>query len=255
MKNHFFFYFWSHKQNLLRQISVKNLLIVIPCFNEQIALPNLLKELLALQLPGAYHVDIAVVNDHSTDSTASVAFDFSVHLINLPINLGIGGAVQCGLRHALNEGYDLAIQVDGDGQHPPREIEKLLACYERTRANLVIGSRFLKKEGFQSSIFRRMGISYFNWLNKAFTGKNIFDSTSGFRLFDKQSIALAAHDYPDDYPEPESLVMFSRKNLKICETPIKMRSRDGGRSSIRNFTSLYYCIKVTIAMIFSAIRN
>lgn len=163
--------------------------------------------------------------------------------------------MQCGLRYAREKNYDLAVQMDGDGQHPPTELIKLLWCQKTTAANLVIGSRFLEKEGFQSSMVRRIGISYFHLLNKMFTGKNIYDSTSGFRLFDKQAIAIAASSYPDDYPEPESLVLFSRKKLNLCETPVIMRSRDGGKSSIGKFASLYYCVKVTIAMSFSAIRN
>ncbi|RZJ89412.1 MAG: glycosyltransferase family 2 protein [Chryseobacterium sp.] len=234
---------------------MKNLLIIIPCFNEQAALPGLLQQLINLVLPKDYQMDIVVINDHSTDLTADVASKFPVTLLNLPVNLGIGGAVQCGLRYAMEYHYDLAVQMDGDGQHPPSELPKLLSCYQLTGANLVIGSRFLERQGFQSSPIRRLGISYFHLLNKVFTGQNIYDSTSGFRLFDQKSIQLAARHYPDDYPEPESLVMFSRKKLSICETAVLMKSRDGGKSSIGSFASLFYCVKVSIAMSFSAIRS
>ncbi|MES2807957.1 MAG: glycosyltransferase family 2 protein [Bacteroidota bacterium] len=231
------------------------LLIVVPCFNEEASLPALLPLLLSLKLPEGYQTEVAVVNDCSKDSTANIAQKHAVTLINLPVNLGIGGAVQSGLIYAQNNGFDLAVQVDGDGQHPPAELVKLLNAYEQTRANLVIGSRFIDKEGFQSSFTRRLGIGYFHWLNKLFTGQNIVDSTSGFRLFDANAIALAAQYYPDEYPEPESLVLFARKGLKIYETPVIMAHRQGGQTSIRNFTSLYYCIKVTLAMVFASIRK
>ena len=145
--------------------------------------------------------------------------------------------------------------MDGDGQHPPKELIKLLNHQKTTGANVVIGSRFIENVGFQSSASRRAGIRYFYRLNKLFTGKKIYDSTSGFRLFDKKAISLGARYYPDDYPEPESLVMFSKYGLAIEEVPVIMSHRLGGQSSIRNFSALYYCIKVTIAMFFSFIRK
>ncbi len=185
----------------------------------------------------------------------AIARQHDATVIDLPINLGIGGAVQSGLLYAAQHNFDLAVQMDGDGQHPPKELIKLLSCYESTGANLVIGSRFIEKQGFQSSFTRRLGIGYFHWLNKVFTGLHIFDSTSGFRLFDKKAIGLAAAYYPDEYPEPESLVYFSKAGLSIKEIPVVMADRLGGQSSIRNFASLYYCIKVTLAMLFSAIRK
>ena len=231
------------------------ILVIIPCFNEQVSLPQLLTGLQTNILPAKYQMEIAVVNDCSNDNTKAIARKEQVTLIDLTVNLGIGGAVQSGLKYALQHNFDLAIQVDGDGQHPPKEIIKLVNCYENTGANLVIGSRFIEKEGFQSSFIRRLGISYFHLLNKFFTGKNIYDSTSGFRLFDKKAIALSAGYYPDDYPEPESLVIFSRAGLSISEVPVIMSERNGGKSSIRNFASLYYCIKVTMAMFFSSIRK
>jgi len=232
-----------------------NILIIIPCFNEQASLPKLIADLHQIKLPEQYNLDICVVNDFSTDDTRQVAKGLGVVLIDLPVNLGIGGAVQSGLKYALLNNYDLAVQMDGDGQHPPAELQKMIACYEKTGASLVIGSRFLVKEGFQSSFLRRLGITYFHWLNKFFTGKSIYDSTSGYRLFDKKAIKLSARYYPDDYPEPESLVFFSKAGLVIQETPVIMMHRSGGQSSIRSFTSFYYCVKVTLAMFFSFIRK
>ncbi|MCJ8211358.1 glycosyltransferase family 2 protein [Mucilaginibacter sp. RS28] len=233
----------------------KKVLIVIPCYNEQASLPTLL-HMLNNSLPVEnYQIDVLVINDCSTDETKLVAKNNNVNLIDLPVNLGIGGAVQSGLIYARDHKYDLAVQMDGDGQHPPAELKKLLECHQKTAANIVIGSRFISKQGFQSSVLRRMGISYFHWLNRVFTGKSIYDSTSGFRLFDANALALASKYYPDDYPEPESLVFFSRAGLTIKETAVNMVERQGGKSSIRSFGPLYYCIKVTIAMFFSAIRK
>lgn len=212
------------------------LLIIIPCFNEAESLPVLLPQLEQLQLPG-YRVSVAVVNDASKDNTSAVARKEKVTVLDLPVNLGIGGAMQTGFRYAHAHQFDLALQLDGDGQHPPSEISKLLQCYEQQQSNVVIGSRFLKKEGFQSSQARRAGIKYFHWLNRIFTGNSIYDSTSGFRLLDKKAIEKAAAFYPDEYPEPESLVFFAKGGLKISETPVVMRYRETGESSIRNFTS------------------
>jgi glycosyltransferase involved in cell wall biosynthesis len=185
----------------------KQLLIIIPCYNEQASLPALLAELIDVKIPG-YEIIPLVVNDCSTDETYAVARQQQIKVIDLPINLGIGGAVQSGLLYAAQYNFDLAIQMDGDGQHPPKELIKLLNCYENTNANLVIGSRFIEKEGFQSSFTRRLGIGYFHWLNKAFTGLDIYDSTSGFRLFDRKSIELASSYYPDEYPEPGIISIF-----------------------------------------------
>jgi len=231
------------------------LLVIIPCYNEEASLPNLLDAMKNISLPGRYEMNTVVINDCSRDNTSGIAKMYNIPVIDLPINLGIGGAVQSGLIYALRNNFDMAVQMDGDGQHPPAELNKLLDCQFSSGANVVIGSRFINKEGFQSSFTRRVGISFFHWLNKAFTGQRVYDSTSGFRLFDRKAISLAARYYPDEYPEPESLVYFSKAGLVIKETPVVMVARNGGQSSIRNFDSLYYCIKVTIAMIFSFIRK
>jgi glycosyltransferase involved in cell wall biosynthesis len=230
-------------------------LIMLPCYNEQHSLPKLLDDLMTTNHPEKYSLHIVVINDCSKDDTAKVAKQYKVNLINLPVNLGIGGAVQSGLKFALRNDFDLAVQMDGDGQHPPGELHKLLDCYEKSGANVVIGSRFIEKKGFQTSFVRRMGIRYFHWLNKLMTGKSIYDSTSGFRLFDKKAIALAATNYPDDYPEPESLIIFSKAGFTIAETPVQMLERTTGKSSIGKSASIYYTIKVTLAMFFSFIRK
>jgi glycosyltransferase involved in cell wall biosynthesis len=230
-------------------------LIVIPCYNEEASLPSLLPELKRTALPDGYTMEIAVINDCSKDNSVAVARQHGATVIDLPVNLGIGGAVQTGIRYARENDFDLAIQLDGDGQHPPKELPKLIGYHLETGANVVIGSRFLEKEGFQSSFARRLGIKYFHWVNRLMTGLHIYDSTSGFRLFDRKAIELAATNYPDEYPEPESLVVFSKAGLKIAEVAVVMAARQGGQSSIRSFGSLYYCFKVSLAMLFSFIRK
>ena len=231
------------------------ILVIIPCYNEGNTLPLLLEQLFLLKLPAHYHREIAVVNDSSKDDTKWVAALYPVVLLDLSVNLGIGGAVQTGLLYAKQNGFDLAVQMDGDGQHPPGELPKLINDYEQNKSGVTIGSRFLVEGGFKSSFARRMGIRYFHWLNKLLTGKSVYDSTSGFRLFDKKAIAIAVDKYPDEYPEPASLVLFSKAGLSIREVPVMMSERLAGQSSIRNFASIYYCLKVTISMLFIFIRK
>ena len=234
-------------------MSIK-VLIVIPCYNEESALPLLLQELRSLSVPNTYTLTLLVVNDCSRDGTAAVARQAGVKLLDLTNNLGIGGAVQSGIKYADRYNFDVVIQLDGDGQHLPSEVIKLLEEFDRG-TDVVIGSRFLNKEGFQSSLMRRMGIRYFYRLNRLLTGNSIYDSTSGFRLLGKRAIRIASNYYPDDYPEPESLVIFSKAGLKITEVPVLMSHRLGGTSSINSVSSIYYCIKVTISMLFSFIRK
>ncbi|MFZ5977155.1 MULTISPECIES: glycosyltransferase family 2 protein [Hydrotalea] len=234
----------------------QKVLLILPCYNEETALPGLLSELAATCFPENYQVDVLVVNDCSKDGTAQVARRFQVTLVDLPMNLGIGGAVQTGIKYAYRNGYDMAIQLDGDGQHPPNQVQVLLAAQKEQQADVVIGSRFVGNGGgFQSSLIRRMGIRYFHWLNRLFTGNRIFDSTSGFRLLNQKAIALAAAYYPDEYPEPESLILFSKAGCTIVEVPVLMRERQGGASSIGKTASVYYSLKVTLSMFFTFIRH
>lgn len=231
------------------------LLIIIPCYNEASSIGSLLEQIRQIKLAEDILPDWVVVNDCSKDNTSQIAMQHGAKVLDLPVNLGIGGAMQTGYKYAAQSGYDLAVQLDGDGQHPPQELQKLIDEYLQFKCNIVIGSRFIVKQGFQSSALRRMGIKYLHWISKILTGKNIYDITSGYRLFDKKAIEIAAKYYPDDYPEPESLVVFSRSGLTISEVPVIMKERQGGRSSIKNFQQLYYIVKVTIAMFFSSIRK
>lgn len=232
------------------------LLIIIPCYNEEVTIAGLLNELLAIEFTPDFQVSVAVVNDCSKDNTKKIVQQFkAVVLLDLAMNLGIGGAMQTGYRYAYENKFDLAIQMDGDGQHPPAEINKLLQHWHSIKSNIVIGSRFISKQGYQSSILRRGGINYLKWINRCFTGNMIHDCTSGFRLFDSKAIATAVRYYPDEYPEPESLVCFSKAGLTISEVAVHMKKRQGGQSSIRYSSQLYYIVKVTIAMFYSFIRK
>lgn len=218
-------------------------LVIIPAYNEEKNLPRLLDKLRE-ECPD---YDVVVVNDCSRDNTINVCREYGVHIINLPVNLGIGGAVQAGYRYAKDNGYDAAVQVDGDGQHNPKYIPMLFSELEKG-ANLCIGSRFIDGEGFQSSKIRRFGIRYFSNLIYFFTGQRIKDPTSGFRACDRKGIHLFAVDYPRDFPEPESIVNTARHCLKISEVPVIMNQRKEGLSSITNTKSLYYMIKVSLAI-------
>lgn len=227
------------------------ILIIIPAYNESKNLERLLKSFKSLHID----IDILVINDCSTDDTSEIAKRNGVNVIDLPCNLGIGGAVQTGYLYARKHQYDIAIQVDGDGQHNPEYIEALINPIISKNANLVIGSRYILKEGFQSTILRRIGINYFKVLIQILCGKIITDPTSGFRACDSKIIALFASNYPKDYPEPESIVFLLRNNLDILEVPVIMKERVSGQSSIRSFKTIYYMIKVSLAIVIDVLRR
>lgn len=174
--------------------------------------------------------------------------------MNLPINLGIGGAVQTGYKYAYENNFDYAIQIDGDGQHPASEISKLVDAAVHEGYDVVIGSRFIAKEGFQSSAIRRFGIQYFKWLNRFLVNITIHDCTSGYRLINRKVLKIVNNYYPDEYPEPESIIVYSLNHLKIKEVPVIMKERQGGVSSIGTFSSFYYMLKVTLAILFTFMR-
>lgn len=232
---------------------IKKLAVVIPAYNEQDSIAMVVNDILSISYPDFQIIPI-VINDCSTDNTADGVKALNCVLLDLPVNLGIGGAVQTGFKYAFENDFDYAIQVDGDGQHPASEISKLLSEAEKGKHNIIIGSRFIEKKGFQSSGMRRFGISFLrNWI-KIFSGKTIYDNTSGFRLFDRKVLELVANDYPDEYPEPESIIMFSKKGFTIKEVAVEMKERQGGESSIRAFDQLYYMIKVSLAIFYTYLR-
>lgn len=231
----------------------KRVLIIIPCFNEEASVYNLLQEIRALRYPNAT-IEALPVNDCSKDNTVAEIEKDGCSYLDLPVNLGIGGAVQSGYRYAKLHEYDMAVQLDGDGQHPVKELPKLLDALIQGNNDVVIGSRFIDKVGFQSSGLRRFGINYFKKLNQLLLGIRITDSTSGFRAINTKAIELVCDYYPDDYPEPEAIVLFHLNGLKIKEVPVIMMERQGGTSSISSFKSMYYMIKVTLGILFIYIR-
>lgn len=222
-------------------------LIIIPAYNEEKSLPTLLSRLRCV----CPSYDIVVVNDCSRDNTLAVCRSCNVDVVDLPVNLGIGGAVQAGYKYAFYNKYDIAIQVDGDGQHNPEYIAPLVQEVMKG-TNLCIGSRFIENEGFQSTFGRRLGIKYFSGLIRFLTNQIITDPTSGFRACDSKVIEYFAMEYPRDYPEPETIVWLNKRNLRLSEVPVKMNERRGGKSSITNFRSIYYMIKVSMAITIAA---
>lgn len=226
-------------------------LVIIPAYNESESIRDTVKEIISK----APDFDYVVVNDCSTDNTLQLLMDEGFNYLDLPVNLGIGGAVQAGYRYAEENGYDIAVQVDGDGQHDPEYLSKMAEELEKSEADMVIGSRFIEKEGFQSSALRRVGIKYFTGLIKLVTGKTVTDPTSGLRMIGRQVIEVFAEKYPRDYPEPESVVAILKHHRKVIEMPVKMRARQGGTSSIHMWKSVYYMIKVTIAILIERIRG
>jgi glycosyltransferase involved in cell wall biosynthesis len=201
-------------------------------------------------------LSVVVVDDGSTDDTATRAEAAGARVVRLSRNLGIGGAVQTGLRMAHREGFTYAIQIDGDGQHPPLEIEKLIAAIQLAPpADLVVGTRYQAAEGFQSTMLRRAGSAWLRWTLRLVAGVKSSDPTSGYRLFGPRALSLFERNYPYDFPEPESLAMARASGLVIRETSVTMRPRQAGMSSIRALKAPYYMIKVTLAVALSYWRS
>ncbi|BDF17144.1 glycosyltransferase, group 2 family protein [[Clostridium] scindens ATCC 35704] len=226
-------------------------LIIIPAYNEEQNIVNTI-ESIKREVKG---FDYIIINDCSVDCTKEICEQNRYNIINLPINLGIGGAVQTGYLYAYENNYDVAVQVDGDGQHNPEFLETMAEYLLNHRLDMVIGSRFIEKKGFQSSITRRIGIKFFSLLIRLLTGKTITDPTSGLRMAGKRVIALFAKDYPRDYPEPESVVAILRRGYNVKEIPVVMKEREGGKSSISFRKSVYYMVKVTLALLIERIRK
>lgn len=231
-----------------------HILVIVPCFNEQGAIAGVIRELELVRQRENYALDVLVVNDCSTDDSLRIIRSLPCTCLNLPVNLGIGGAMHSGYRYAYQQGYDVAVQMDGDGQHPADELPLVLQPILQDEADVSIGSRFISREGFQSSFTRRIGIKYFRWLNQLLIGKTIHDSTSGFRAFNRQTIELANAYYPDEYPEPESIVQFGLQGLRIKEVPVRMRHREEGVSSINTSRAFYYMLKVSLGILFTYFR-
>lgn len=220
------------------------ILVIIPVYNEE----NNIEKVITGLLKYAPYVDYLIVNDCSLDNTAAVCKKNNYHYISLSVNLGIGGGVQAGYQYALEQDYDIAVQMDGDGQHDARYLEKILKPIQENQADIVIGSRFILKEGFQSSRLRRFGINFLSFIIKLCSGTCVKDVTSGFRAVNKKFIKIYAQEYSQDYPEPEAIIAGAFHKGRIKEVPVIMHERRSGISSIRSWKSVYYMIKVTIAI-------
>ena len=224
------------KNNALR------VLVIVPAYNEQDCIVETVRRIKETGY------DYVVVNDGSKDNTLKLCRENGINVLDLPQNLGIGGAVQAGHKYAQHYGYDIDVQVDGDGQHDPSYIPQLVKMI-KDGADLAIGSRFVEEtDGFQSTWLRRVGITWLSGLLKLLTGKIVTDPTSGFRASGRRAIDLFCDNYPMDYPEPESIALALENSLSLSEIPVNMLERQGGSSSIGGFSSVYYMIKVTLAI-------
>ena len=226
-------------------------IVIIPAYNEISNIRTTVQDILD-HAPG---FDYVIINDCSQDGTMRFCTEQGMNIINLPVNLGIGGAVQTGYLYAWRNGYDVAVQFDGDGQHDASYLNEMADSLQAQQADMVIGSRYIKKEGFQSSGIRQFGIRYFSALIKLLTGKRVTDPTSGMRMVNRDVMKIYSEDYPVDYPEPESVVTILRMGKKVSEIPVIMRERQGGVSSISPRKAVYYMIKVTLAILMECLRK
>lgn len=224
---------------------------IVPAYNEQDAIGRVIDELRAFDS----ELDVVVVDDASHDSTAERARAHGAKVVCLPFNLGIGGAVQTGFRYAADRGYDLAARVDGDGQHDPAELGPLVDIVVAGEADICVGSRFAGADGYRSSATRRIGIRILARTLTLLTGQRMTDTTSGFQVLNRKAIELFAADYPHDYPEVEAALMLHKHRLRMAETPVRMRERAAGQSSIRGFRTVYYMFKVMLAILIGALRR
>ncbi len=226
-------------------------LIIIPAYNEEESLGRVLEAVRA-SMPQA---GIVVIDDGSQDNTGAIAESLGCAVLQLPYNIGIGAAEQTGFRYALRFGYDIIVRNDGDGQHNPAEIPLLLEGLQKTGADIVIGSRYLEDRGYITPRLRRFGIAILASIISLICHSRFTDPTSGFRAFNRRAIQLSTRFYPQEYPEPESVVTFWRAGLNIREIPVTMNPRYGGQSSIRNLDSAFYMLKVLLAIFVDLLRR
>jgi glycosyltransferase involved in cell wall biosynthesis len=226
-------------------------LAIVPAYNEAETIGRVIEEIRTFDRG----FEIVVVDDGSNDLTAEIARRRGARVLRLPFNLGIGGAVQTGYQYAFDQGFDVAVQVDGDGQHDPGELGKLLDPLLDGQADMVVGTRFAGPHGYRSSLPRQVGIRIFSRVVSLIVRQRVTDTTSGFRAVNRRGIRLFAADYPHDYPEVETTVLLSRHRLRLVEVPVRMRTRAGGRSSITAIRSIYYMVKVSLALFIGLFRR
>ncbi len=235
-----------------RQVDLggRRALTIIPAYNEADCIQRVIEDLHGR----APWTDVLVVNDGSRDATGRLAREAGARVIDLPVNLGIGGAVQTGYRYAREEGYDVAFQFDGDGQHRASRLADLVGPILAGEADLVIGSRFLVPRGMTATGMRWVGIKILSVAISLFIRRKVSDPTSGFRAAGRRAIQLFAAEYPQDYPEPESLVLLHKQGLRVCEVPATMRRRREGTSSIRPLHGAHYMSKVLLAVVMDLVK-
>lgn len=224
--------------------SGKKILVIIPAYNEEGSVGKVVEEVRHHFPQG----DILLVNDGSTDLTSEKARAKGALVLDLPFNLGIGGTMQAGYKYAYEKDYDIAIRLDGDGQHDSREIPKLLHVLQEKKVDMAIGSRFIGDSEYKGSMMRRLGISLLSKMISIIVGQKITDPTSGFSIVNRKAIQLFSFNYPQDYPEPEAVVLLHKSGLEMEEVPISMNQRHSGESSITKIRSIYYMVKVFLAI-------
>jgi len=230
---------------------MKNLVAIVPAFNEASNVRTVIEELVQLE-PAP---DVIVIDDGSQDETSHVAKSAGACVVRMPFNTGIGATVQTGIRLALERGYEYLVRIDGDAQHDPADIPRLLAGLQEDHADFVLGSRYLEHQGFQATFLRRLGIRWFSMLLRTACGLRMTDPTSGFWAANRRAAKVLLVEYASDYPEVDSLVHLSRHRCRVHEVPVVMRPRGGGESSIQGPRTLYYMIKVTIALLVGRLRS
>ena len=227
-----------------------NIAIIIPAYNEEGAIGGLLDEV-------KKHVpthDVIVVNDGSTDHTAQITKAKGIKVLNLPCNLGVGGAVQAGFRYAYDRGYRYVVRIDGDGQHPPAEIPKMIHAMKNGSDDLIIGSRFAGERSYGSTLFRSLGIRMLAFFLSRICRSRVTDPTSGFWIVNRKLLYYFAHDYPTEYPEPEAIALLRRHGFSFGEEAVMFRPRTVGHSSIGAWGTVYYMMKVGLALVVDRIR-
>jgi glycosyltransferase involved in cell wall biosynthesis len=224
---------------------------IVPAFNEQETIARVIDEIRAFDP----ELEIVVVDDGSRDRTAAVAEQRGAHVVRLPFNLGIGGAVQTGFHYAFEHGFRLAVRIDGDGQHDPSQLGSLLEPVLAGEADIAVGSRFAGRGGYQSSRPRRAGITILAYTVSLLVRRRVTDPTSGFQALNRHAIGLFAADYPHDIPEVEAVLMLHKHRLRMVEVPVRMRERAGGRSSIGAVFAIYYMVKVLLALFVGLFRK
>ena len=226
-------------------------IIIIPAYNEELNIKSVIEEINR----NLSDFDIVVIDDGSTDATAEIAMGCGATVIGLPYNLGIGAAMQTGYKYAHRNGYEIAIQFDGDGQHRADQIETLLKPLLEGKADLVVGSRFLSPGKYPAPWTRLAGIKVLSVVVSLISGNRITDPTSGFRAANRRTIDFFSKYYPDDYPEPETLVLLKKAGFRIAEVSVLMRERQRGSSSITPLRALYYMVKVLLAVMIDTLKK